>query len=154
SAAFKGARETAFSTSVAGPPAKPNLSHIALPVSAVQLSSSADRLNPGGSASLSLAVTIPEGAQDGVYKTVLALETRLGKRTLPVSFRVVSPISLPPFHISPTAVVLRVVDKSAPEPQLITISSHLDAELPLRVYLKSGEGYTRPCAELLRARNA
>ncbi|HYF50291.1 MAG TPA: DUF4159 domain-containing protein [Planctomycetota bacterium] len=151
---FKGARPTDLKYTLQAAPAKPNLGHIRLPEEVLKLSSSPAQLAPGESSTLSLALNVPGTCQDGVYKTSVLLDTRLGRRSLPVSFRVISPIPLPPFHIAPTEIVLRVIDGEPPMPATITISSHLDTELPVRVTLKAGESYTRPSAELLRVKGS
>ena len=149
-ASFKGVRPTNLVAGLEAPPTKPLVSRIRLNDDALTVSAGTQLLEPGSAAEIVLDLKIPDAAQDGIYKTRAIVETRLGRVFVPVAFQVVSPIPLPPFHVSPIDIVLYVVDGQPGKPVAVTIVSQSDEPLSIRAHAAPMAGLARISAELLR----
>ncbi|MCZ7648923.1 MAG: DUF4159 domain-containing protein [Planctomycetota bacterium] len=131
------------------PPAKPRFEATAFPEGAFALSAGPEELGPGQDAGWEARLAVPESAEDGLYATALLVRSRLGEQRVPVRVRVVSPIPIPPFHVTPTALTLRIVD-GIPEPaSRVVVTSHRDHDLPLSALVRPGAGYAQGCGVLL-----
>jgi hypothetical protein len=159
SVALSGVHPTRITSAVEAPPAKPLIGRIRLPQGSLRAQPAETTLQAGKEVEFTAELQVPDSSQDGVYKTKLVVETRLGRITVPVSFQVLSPIPLPLFHVSPTEIVLNVVDHNAGKPVTLTVMSQSDVPLPVRVHCQpAGIGETnspssesgRTSAELLR----
>lgn len=106
---------------------------------------------PGASLARDARIAVPESAQDGLYASALLLRTRLGEVRVPVRVRVQSPIPIPPFHVTPTEVKLRILDSVPEAPLTLVLTSHRDEDLAIRLHAEPGPGSAQACALILDA---
>ena len=149
-ATFKGVRPTPFAATAEAPPTKPLVRSIHLADDALSIKTLTETLQPGGDAEVALELHVPDSAQDGIYKTRVKVESRLGAVFIPVAFQVVYPIPLPPFHVTPIDVVLNVFDGQPDKPVTVTVFSQSDEPLPIRVHCEPTAGLARISAEVIR----
>jgi hypothetical protein len=146
-----GAHPAALKCSVAEPPRKPRLPHVALGADAFSFRTATLDLEPGQTAETTVELRVPETAQDGQYEARLGVDSRLGRSVVPVRFQVRSPVALPLFHVSPPEVVLRVDDDGRARPATLVVASHTDEPLEVSARMEPGEGYASACAEFVAA---
>jgi len=143
---FTGARPLPLTTRLAASFAKPTVPGIQLPDAALHFDLSRAELAPGAEAELTLALKVPESAQDGLYRASFEVASRAGPLSITLEVNVLSPVPLPAFHVTPTSVELNVKDYQPGPAQRVHVRSHSDGELTLKVHAEPGAGYARPGA--------
>jgi len=131
-----GARPISNTVSISKPVAKVRLPQVVIPSEALKITAARSEMKPGESAAVAVELTIPEDAQDGLYRSEIEVVSRLGSVAIPFSVTVVNEIDPAPFHVSPSTLVLRFDVRSKLPMDSIRIVSHRDEAIPLTLTLK------------------
>lgn len=150
--AVHAARPVRLHAHIEASPAKPLLPHIRLRDEALAAHAPDKYTRPGATSRVDVALNIPEFSQDGEFHAQVVIESRLGRRVVPATFRVVAPVPLPAFHVSPTEVTVRVANGAPVAPVTLALVSHRDEEVRIAaaVEVDPEASHGRACAELLR----
>ena len=115
-----------------------------LPTGSFKLAQRHFELSPGASQSVPLQLAIPNDAEDGIYRGILKISSRLGSLNIPMSVKVANDVIAAPFHIAPSSVVLKMNDNdtAAKLPiEYIKIFSHRDENIPLNLLFSASKNH-------------